>query len=128
MESYPHFIKKGNHVLLQVGLPEDMRYAIITETQYQQNMGSSYDRKNFEYNSADLPFPINHAIEKEIIQQVAFLLNQIVFKVSMDYAIEQNSEILDELEQFQKEYWEYEMQQIDKAFEETLYKQMTQKK
>jgi hypothetical protein len=88
----PDTLKKGNYVLLRVGTPSDMMYAILSQNQYNQAMEA---QKNFWSHTSNAQQSVP---DREIITQVASVLDQIVYKVSTEYATEMNQELLDELE------------------------------
>ena len=119
----PDLVKKGNYVLMRVGIPRDMRYAIVTQSQYTASME---EERSFWSTAAANASPAYS--EREIIVHVASVLNQLVFKVSVDYVKEQNQELLEELEYLQQECWENDKRNQNKKLVESLKKQVALKR
>ncbi len=111
-------IHKGSYVLMEIGSdPEEMRYALLHQIQYNEYINIQRQKFRTRFLLTQPDTSMDEPVEKDCMNQIAFILNQMVYKVSIDYAIEQNQDIIEEMRYFQEDCWENEQNMIRKKYE-----------
>jgi hypothetical protein len=104
--------RRGNLLLVPYGISEELRFALVPA-----------NRVNRSFYSSDLTQE-----DKDVLFQVAQVLNQVVFVVSMNYAYDLNRDIVQSLQIVQEEAWREELEADRKQEEKDLIKQAKEAK
>src|SRR3989338_5648977 len=99
--------RRGNLLLVPYGNIDELRFALVPA-----------NRVNKSFYSSDLSQD-----DKDVLGQVAHVLNQVVFVVSMNHAYDLNRDMVQNLQIVQEEAWREELEANRKQEEKDMIKQ-----
>lgn len=117
--------KQGNFAIVQVAPAQDHKYLLLKQQELDVLQQQRMNNKHFT-----IPRMVNHIPlhsksptlqtannasmiqDREILSEVAATVNRMIYYLSVSHAVQQNSGVLSEMEQFQQDCWDWERMRI----------------